>query len=456
LTGALEGPVNSNTAGVDSKAAWWVLAGCCIVALFGVSALYGSTFGLMMRPMQQELGWTRGDIAFSLTLMTLFGPAIMPLVGWVIDNVALRPLILGGVVLQSASLAAFGFMNSNVWVYYTLCLLMIVTASGASMLSLAKVLQTWFNKAFGRALGILFAVTTLGAVVHPQIVGLVIGRASWREAFMVMAVMSLVCGGLGAWFLVRQRPGALALPAASKRSARTLAQTSTQTPTQAPTQAPTAESVSMRAFLTDRVWWLLALWNMLFAFAVGAIMLHFAALMQDRGLSLAQAATAMSVIGLGGFAGNLLAGWLIDRTSATRLARAFVIAPLGAAVLLWAGSGILAAMVAAVLLGVFNAGDHSLSVFLSRRYFKPELFGRASATQQIATSFGGGISPWLAGLVHDRTGSYDMALLMSVGAFGLAVVAAWLLPEFRDGEGPTAASSQGASAAATSAAGHGA
>jgi sugar phosphate permease len=418
------------TTGVDSKAAWWVLVGCCIVAVFGVGSLYGSTFGLMMRPMQQELGWTRGDIAFSLTLMTLVGPAILPLVGWVIDNVALRPLILCGVVLQSASLAAFAWMSGSVWVYYALCLAMIVTASGASMLSLAKLLQTWFDKAFGRALGILFAVTTIGAVVHPQIVGFVINKASWREAFMVMAAMSLVFGGLGAWFLIHQRQGAVSAPHPATAAAATTAAPIATEPSKAP--------VSMRAFLTDRVWWLLALWNMLFAFAVGAVMLHFAAMMQDRGMSLAQAATAMSVIGLGGFAGNLMAGWLIDRYSATRLARAFVIAPLFAAILLWAGSGIVAAMVAAVLLGVFSAGDHSLSVFLSRRYFKPEVFGRASATQQIATAFGGGISPWLAGLVHDKTGSYDMALLMSVGAFVLAVIAAWLLPEFRAGEGPAA------------------
>ncbi len=410
----------------DSAASWRVLVGCCIVAIFGVSALYGSTFGLMMRPMQQDLGWTRGDIAFSLTLMTFVGPAIMPLVGWVIDNVPLRPLILAGVVLQSASLAAFGWMDGSVWVYYTLCLVMIITASGASMLTLAKVLQTWFDKAFGRALGILFAVTTLGAVVHPQIISRVILQASWREAFMAMGAMSLVFGGLAALWLVHERRPVAALPPPDKPKAEFSAAHTSATP------------VSMRAFLSDRVWWLLALWNMLFAFAVGAVMLHFAALMQDRGLSLAQAATALSVIGLGGFAGNLLAGWLVDRTSATWLARAFVIAPLFAAILLWAGSGLTSAMVAAVLLGVFNGGDHSLSVFLAKRYFKPELFGRASATQQIATSFGGGISPWLAGVVHDRTGSYDMALLMSIGAFVLAVGAAWLLPEFREGDGPGA------------------
>jgi MFS family permease len=412
---------------VDSPASWRALAGCCIVAIFGVTALYGSTFGLMMLPLQKELGWSRADIAFSLTLMTLVGPAILPVVGWLIDNVRLRPLVLWGVVLQSASLAGFGLMQGSVWVYYGLCFAMIVTASGASMLTLSKLLQTWFHKAFGRALGLLFALITVGSVIHPQIVRLVLEHASWREAFFVMGAMSLVFGGIAALWLVHEGPGA----AAPQATAVTTAD---------------AVPVSMRAFLSDRIWWLLALWNMLFAFAVGGIMLHFAAMMQDRGLSLGQAATAISIIGMGGFVGNLMAGWLVDRVSATRLARIFVLAPLGAAVMLYTGSGVALALAAAVLLGVFSGGDHSLSMFLARRYFSDATFGRACATQQMAVACGSGVSPWLAGLIHDRTGSYDMALLMSIGAFVLAVGAAWLLPE-RRGEAavtPALASARGA------------
>ena len=412
----------SAAAAVDSPASWRVLAGCCIVAIFGVTSLYGSTFGLMMLPMTKEMGWSRGDITFSLTLMTIVGPAILPLVGWIIDNVRLRPLILGGIVLQSASLAAFGFMQGSVWVYYGLCLVMIVTASGASMLTLSKLLQTWFDKSFGRALGILFALTTVGAVIHPQITRFVIANASWREAFMVMGLLSLVCGGLAGWFLVRERPAVAAPP-----------------PTVASSRGVASPPVSMRAFLSDRIWWILALWNMLFGFAVAGIMVHFAAMMQDRGMSLAQAATAMSLIGAGGFVGNLAAGWLVDRTSATRLARLFVLAPLGATAMLYFGSGIGMAITAAVLLGVFSGGDHSLSVFLARRYFSAATFGRASATQQIAIACGSGTAPWLMGVVHDRTGNYDIALMVSMGAFVLAAIAAWLLPEFREGQQPATA-----------------
>lgn len=416
-------PSESTASGVDSPASWRVLAGCCLVGIFGVTSLYGSTFGLMMLPMQKELGWSRGDITFALTLMTLVGPAILPLVGWVIDHVRLRPLILWGVALQSASLAGFGFMQGSVWVYYVLSLVMMFTASGASVLTLTKLLQLWFDKALGRALGILFAVGAVGSVIHPQVVGFVIRQASWREAFMTMGAMSLVFGGLAAWLLLREPAPGSGRPAPAPRPA-----TAGATEAAPQTAAP---PLSMRAFLTDPIWWKLAVWNMLFGLAAAGTVVHFAALMQDRGLSLAQAASAMSLIGAGGFVGNLAAGWLIDRTPATRLARLFVLAPLGATAMLYFGSGLGVAIAAAMLLGMFNAGDHSLSVFLARRYFSSENFGRASATQQIATSLGAGTAPWLMGVVHDRTGSYDVAMLLAMGAFALAAVAAWLLPAGR-------------------------
>ena len=233
---------------------------------------------------------------------------------------------------------------------------------------------------------------------------------------MAMGLMSLVFCGLEASLLLREPPATAPAPQPVPSAAQ---------------PASAAPPVSMRAFLKDRLWWNLALWNMLFGLAAAGVLVHFAALMQDRGLSLAQAAMAMSLVGAGGFVGNLAAGWLIDRTSATRLARLFVLAPLGATAMLFFGTGLGVAIAAAVLLGMFNAGDHSLSAFLARRYFSSESYGRAFATQQIATSFGAGTAPWLMGVAHDRTGSYDMAILAAMGAFVLAAIAAWMLPEHR-------------------------
>lgn len=414
----------------DTPASWRTLAGCGVLALFGVSALYGSTFGLFLLPLQQNLGWSRGEIAFSLTLSTLFTPLVAPLTGWVIDKVPLRPLILTGVLLQSANFAAFSFMDGSVWFYYGLCLLLMITAAGASLLSLAKLVQGWFDKSMGRALGLLFACGAVGAIIHPLWTQAVITHFGWRQAFLVMSALSLLMCGMAALLLVRER-----VP----RSASTLTPLPSQVSAEAQSVSSNVNSPqSMAAFLRDSIWWKLALFNMLFALGVGAIFMHFAALLQDRGATPGQAALAMSLVGLGGLLGNVLAGWLVDRMPAARLAVIVMVAPMIATLIIYAGGGLWVSIAAAGLLGLCSGGDNSVSILLARRYFSAETFGRASATQMVAMAAGGGVSPWIAGLVHDRTGNYDIALLMAAACMGGAALAAAWLPEFRPVENSTA------------------
>ena len=413
----------------DTPASWRTLAGAGVLALFGVSALYGSTFGLFLIPLQQTLGWSRGEIAFSLTLSTLFTPLVAPLTGWVIDKFPLRPLILTGIVLQSANFAAFSFMEGSVGVYYGLCLLLMVTAAGASLLSLAKLVQGWFDKSMGRALGILFACGAVGAIIHPLWTQAVITQFGWRQAFLVMGTLSFLMCGLAALMLVRER-----VP----QSSSSVTKEQFNTNSDAAVALPVASAPqSMAAFMRDSIWWKLALFNMLFALGVGAIFMHFAALLQDRGASPSQAALAMSLVGLGSLLGNVLAGWLVDRMPAARLAVIVMVLPMLGTLIIYAGGGLWVSIAAAGLLGLCSGGDNSVSILLARRYFSAETFGRASATQMVAMAAGGGISPWLAGLVHDRTGNYDFALLMAAACMGGAALAAAWLPEFRTGEAIT-------------------
>jgi MFS family permease len=305
----------------------------------------------------------------------------------------------------------------------------MVTAAGASLLSLAKLVQGWFDKSMGRALGILFACGAVGAIIHPLWTQAVITQFGWRQAFLVMGTLSLLMCGLAALMLVRERvprgPSSVTNEQFKRIGDTTL------------TSQVASVPQSMAAFLRDAIWWKLALFNMLFALGVGAIFMHFAALLQDRGASPSQAALAMSLVGLGSLLGNVLAGWMVDRMPAARLAVIVMVAPMLATLIIYAGGGLWVSIAAAGLLGLCSGGDNSVSILLARRYFSAETFGRASATQMVAVAAGGGVSPWLAGLVHDRTGNYDFALLMAAACMGGAALAAAWLPEFRPCEATT-------------------
>ena len=387
-----------------------MLAGGSLAFVFGVPALFGSTFGLFMVPLQQSQGWSRAGIAFSLTLTTFVAWFAVLISGWLLDHVRLRPLLFVGVVLGAANLAAFSLIGANVWTFYGLVVALAFTSMGASPLALSKIVQGWFDKRLGTALGMLYACGAVGGVLHPLIMSSVIAGAGWRQAFLLMGAMALAGGLVAALWLIREPPAATAaLPAA------------------APTA--TAARSPMIAFLGDPTWWKLALWNFLFAMGSGFIMIHFASLLHDRGATPGQIGAALSVIGASHFAGNLLAGWLVDRISPRRMAALLMLMPLAAALLMLKGQDYAALVVAASVLGLASGSDGSLSAFLARHYFGGKLYGQAMATQMVALTLAGGVSPWVSGLMRDRSGNYDLSLTAAALAFAAAVLAGWLLPE---------------------------
>lgn len=396
---------------LDSPASWRVLAGAGTVFVFSVPALFGSTFGLFMVPLEQGLGWSRADIAFSLTLTTAIAWLSVLFGGWLADHARLRPLLFIGVVLGAANLAAFALMT-QLWHFYVLVVALAFTSLGASPLILSKLVQGWFDKRLGSALGILFSCASVGAVLHPLVISGAMARAGWRPAFLVMGAMALVGGVLAVVLAVREQPG-------DREGARRAM----------PKPGAAVEKVPMVAFLGDRIWWKLAAWNLLFGFGGGAIAIHFAALLHDRGVGTVEIGFAVSLVGVSHFVGNLLAGWLVDRMPPQRMAWLLMTLPLIATLLMLAGGPAAVLFVAAAVLGLATGSDGCLSAFLARYYFSSRVYGQATGTQMVATAAGSGLAPWLSGLMRDRTGDYQLSLACAATAFALAVLAGWLLPK---------------------------
>lgn len=409
---------------VETGASWRVLAASGVVVAFGVQALWFATLGLFLRPLENELGWSRADIAFSITLLTFLVPALMPAIGWVIDRVALRPLILASVVLQALGIAANSLLAGSVWNFYALVVIVAVVASGASSVTLAKLIKGWFEASLGRAFGILFACASLGGIVNPLLAQALLQRLGWRQAYIALGLVALVFGGVAALVAIRERPGTSTRPPATSQPVR---------------QDPPAgaSATTFASMLRRKSWWLLAAWNCAFSFAVSGILFHFAALLQDRGVPPESSAVALSLMAGSAFAGNLVIGWLMDRVPARLLACAMMIAPLCGVLLLLGTDDTRIALLAAIVFGLCAGSEGSLNAYLVGRLFGLGVYGRAYSTQQVVIGLGGGFAPWFVALLQGRSGNYTLALVISASAFGLAALLALLLPDVRTNRSPS-------------------
>jgi MFS family permease len=155
----------------------------------------------------------------------------------------------------------------------------------------------------------------------------------------------------------------------------------------------------------------------------GAI-IHLSALLTDRGMPASTAALLLSTLGAASLLGRFVAGHLMDRFFAPRVA-AFLLgaAALGAFVLAGAHS-VQSGILASVLIGFGMGGEADVTPYLLSRYFGLRSFSTVYGFTWTAYAIAGALGPVLMGRAFDFTGSYTVFL---TGLSVLMLLAACLM-----------------------------
>src|SRR5439155_14671463 len=194
-------------------------------------------------------------------------------------------------------------------------------------------------------------------------------------------------------------------------------QRSTEEIGQRPIELP---GLSAREALRTGLFWRQAIAFGLMGLALGGLYAHLVPLLSDRHLKPGEVANIAALFGFGVFAGRLVAGYLLDHIFAPVLAVAFIaLAVVGIGGLLLPEP--LFATTAALAVGLVFGTELDIAGYITARYF-----GRRAAGAIFGWLFGifavGGVSsPIMYGLIFDRSGSYDSALVISMAALLAAI-----------------------------------
>ena len=144
---------------------WWVV----LVAGVGLSLSYGpiivATFGVFLKPLSQEFGWSRTGISLAFSLANLVLSGALPLIGRLVDRLGARKVILPSVLIFGLGVMSFYFLSASLWHFYALYLLLGVVSSGTTP-AYSKVISRWFDQKRGLALGLAMAGIGVGGIHH--------------------------------------------------------------------------------------------------------------------------------------------------------------------------------------------------------------------------------------------------------------------------------------------------
>ncbi|MDG2308756.1 MAG: MFS transporter [Candidatus Binatia bacterium] len=371
----------------------------CLVCQIGMG-VGGYIFPVFLKPIADELDWSRTVYSLAHPLMSTSVALVAPLVGRFADRRGPRPVLVVGGLLMSLALLGAGEMQRPEH-FYAVAIVLGVAVACLGDLPTGAAIAGRFDSRRGLALGMVYIGSSIGGSLGPLLATALAAGASWRAGFTgVGSLLWIVL--LPAAFLVgpsRRGPAADAVGdvAATRWTARDLAR-------------------------TPDFWLLFWAIFVFYVYRLG-VNAHLVAYLSDLGYSDGLAAAGFSLMVGVGVTGKLMAGSFADRVGA----RAAVLVNFGLIVvasilLLLPGIGTILG-VFLVVHGFATAAEDVVIPLVVARRFGSESLATVYGFLMLALVPGGSLGPVLAGWIHDTLGSYTVAFSLFAAGNLTAVVA---------------------------------
>lgn len=369
-------------------------------------------FGVLLVPMERELGWTRATTAGAFSLAILIsGLAGLP-VGRLVDRYGARWLMTGGSVLATVGLLALARVDSLPAFYAVwgvLGLAMAATLYEPAFVTVAA----WFVRRRGRALAVLTFLAGFASVLFVPLIGWLVILLTWRAALDVLALLLALLTILPHALVLRRRPEDLGLWPDGE-------------PPSTGAAPPPVTGWPVRPALTSATFGWLSLAMALTLLGSVAVTVHLIAYLSEAGYDPLLAGLAAGLVGTASLPGRLALNALGDRVSrALVLAGVLVSQVVALAILI--GQQNLAWVFAFVLL--YGAGFGAITPLraaLVADYFGRRNYGSILAVQGLILAVARAIGPLAAGGLRDVTGNYALAFGLVAALTGVAAAATLL------------------------------
>ena len=398
---------------------WWVVfVSAAVIFLTGGTFFYG--FSVLFGPIVDEFGWSRASVSLGFSLRTEVGGLAAPLVGFLVDRVGSRRLMVFGVAI-----VAIGFvMLSRVealWAFYgSIVVIAIGMSAAAGPVGIVAVAH-WFRRRRGRALAFM-AMGAGSSGIMVLVLSWLVATFDWRNALLIIAALQVaICLPLA--FSMRDRPSDMGLHPDGDGDEEPSAGTE-------PIEREALEGMGVRQALRNADFWRLA-------FAVGlanlgamAIIVHqIPFLTGSVGLSDGAAAAAASGMILISIPGRFGFGFLADQLD-KRFVMAAASALLALSVLLFATiREPWQVFLVLPLFGIGWGGVIPVRPALQAEVFGLRAFGAIQGLVFTIATLGGLGGPVFAGWMFDQTESYRLAFaLLAAGGLGAAPLILGLRP----------------------------
>jgi MFS family permease len=399
----------------------WIVLGALTICMLAGSGLR-SVFGVYIKPMEAEFGWTRGALSGAAAVSLLLLGAVGPFVGRLADRWGPRNVIAISLFVLALGAIGSSFIQKLWHVYVMTGVFMALGAGGVALTTGSTVVARWFEARRGLAIGIAAGGMSAGQLIVIPLATALTVWFGWRTSFLWLGIGLLVLVLPVCLALIRNNP--------EDRGVRPYGATGP-----APTRAEAeATRVAGRVGVSEAAQ-TLPFWLLMGTFFVcgytsnGIVLTHFMPHALDHNFTAFQASSALGVMGAMNIMGTLASGFICDRFGRRGpLATYYFVRGVSLLFLLYVWN-VPSLHLWAALFGLNYISTvpptTTLTANIYGRYSVGELSGWIFFAHQVGSALGAALAGW----VFELTGTYSSAF---VSAAVLAFVAAGLAMMIRE------------------------
>ena len=386
----------------DSPYSWFRLVITLIIAVFANTGMWAVI--TIMPSLETDFSTARSLTSLPFTV-NMIGFAVGNLViGRIIDRTGVTICVIAAAL---ASAAAYS-LSSQVNDFYLLTALHLLLGFGtaAGFGPLISDISHWFLRHRGIAVALIASGNYLAGGVWPLFLSDVLLEQGWRDAYQMLAILTVIVI-IPLALLLRRK-----VPEAAHQVASQLA-----------FENSSKIKLSGRQFQL-----LLGLAGISCCVAMSMPQVHIVSYCVGLGYGPAVGVQMLSVMLFGGVVSRIVSGLIADRLGGIRTVLLGSFLQCVALVMYLPFDGMASLYVVSLVFGLSQGGIVPGYAVIVREYLPPREAGERVGFVIMMTILGMALGGWMSGWIYDLTGSYQMAFINGIvwNALNLAIMT-WIL-----------------------------
>jgi len=405
----------------------WILLIAVVFVMLAGSGIR-AVFGVFIKPIEAEFGWTRQQLSGAAALSLFVLGAVGPTVGWLADIWGPRRVMLLATATLGIGTVLASFVGHLWQLYASTGVLMAMGAGGLGMATSSTIAARWFVARRGLILGILGGAMSAGQMLIVPLSMVIIRLYGWRASFLWLGIGVLLLALPVIFTLVRDDPKDKGLEPYGAGTAGGKAFGGVVHER----RVPVSEAMGIPAF------WLLAATFFVCGYTTnGLVLTHLIPHAAEHGFSEMHAAQALGLMGAMNIIGTVLSGWICDHFGRKGpLAFYYGVRGLSLVFLLYVWN-VPSLHIFAAIFGLNYISTVPPTTTLTANIFGRLSVGALSGWIFFSHQVGSAIGAWAGGAIFDATGSYSWAFLSAAVMAFLAAGLSLLIREVPVGAKPT-------------------